>query len=266
MVRLAVGQFSPILLDADANIRRVADLLGQAEKQEVDVLVLPELANSGYAFESAKEVEEIAEHVPAGRYCRALRDWSAPGRLVVSGICERFGNNLYNSAVAFAGEEHLVTYRKIHLFNTEKEWFTPGNEEPPVFTWKDGIYGLMVCWDWAFPEVTRILALKGAHVVLHPANLVLSYCQSAMKTRSLENGIFTATSNRTGNERGLAFSGQSQITGCRGELLASLEKDDTGLVYVDIDPRSADDKMLTERNHLLQDRRPELYKRLTNGS
>ena len=123
-------------------------------------------------------------------------------------------------------------------------------------------YGVMVCFDWVFPEVSRILAIKGADVILHPANLVLPYCQKAMITRSLENGVFTATANRIGIERDVTFSGMSQLTGPEGELLKQMSSEKAGVTWADIKPSEARNKMMTERNHLLNDRRPQVYTRL----
>ena len=114
--------------------------------------------------------------------------------------------------------------------------------------------------------MARILALKGAQIILHPSNLVLEFCQSAMKTRSLENGVFSATANRIGTERGLSFSGKSQIIDPNGGILVSVPSDYTGVECLNVNLEDANDKMLTPRNHRLHDRRPELYRRLTQGS
>ncbi len=265
-MRIGIGQFAPRLLDGDFNRHQILTILEEATNAEVDVLVLPELANSGYAFQSRKEAKSCSEIIPSGLLCDALRDWSKDNRLIVSGICEATADGLFNSAVAFANGEHVVTYRKIHLFNQEKEWFQPGFVEPPVVEFKGFQFGIMVCWDWAFPEMARILAIKGAQVILHPSNLVLSFCQSAMRTRSIENGVFTVTANRIGEERSLNFSGKSQITDTKGKLLLQLNEVETGVRSVELDPSLADNKMLTERNHLLKDRKPEFYKRLTERS
>ena len=128
---------------------------------------------------------------------------------------------------------------------------------------KNAKFGVMICFDWAFPEIARVLTLKGSQVILHPSNLVLPYCQSAMVTRSLENSVFTATANRSGTERGVEFSGNSQITNTTGTRLTNLSGNKVGIAFADIDPLQADDKMITKRNHILTDRRPELYKHIT---
>jgi len=262
-MRIAVGQMEPLLMDVDENLARVKSLLQEAEDNKVDVLVLPELCNSGYVFESLEEAKSAAEEIPTGRFSKEFLSWSKSDRLVIAGICEQTSQGLYNSAAVFANGAHITTYRKIHLFLNEKDWFLPGNEEPPVIEFKNAKFGVMICFDWAFPETARVLTLKGAQVILHPSNLVLPYCQNAMVTRSIENSVFTATANRIGTERSVTFSGNSQVTNTTGMRLTKLPGEKVGIAFTEIDPQEADDKLITKRNHALTDRRPELYKQIT---
>jgi predicted amidohydrolase len=262
-MRVAVGQMDLLVGNVEENLIRIRDILEKAEKSDVVVLVLPELCNSGYAFKNISEATASAEPIPEGPVSRELLTWSGGGRLVVAGICERTPEGLYNSALVVGNGEHIATYRKIHLFMNERDWFLPGQEEPPVIEYRGCQFGVMVCFDWLFPEVTRILALNGAQAILHPANLVLPFCQDAMITRSIENRVFTATANRVGTERGLNFSGASQITDVKGNRIAQMTSKETGLVWVDIEPTLADDKAVTERNDIFADRRPGLYRRIT---
>ena len=164
----------------------------------------------------------------------------------------------------FCDGDYFNTYRKAHLFMKETLLFTPGEEEPPVIEFKGHKIGLMICYDWAFPEVARLLALQGAQLLLHPSNLVLPYGPQGMVVRSIENRVFTATANRWGLERGLHFFGRSQITSPRGELLAQAGADFTGVITADLDLAQADDKQLTPYNHIFKDRKPALYRRLTD--
>jgi predicted amidohydrolase len=261
-MRIAVGQMNPLLPDVHENLARLRVLLRKAEESKVDVLVFPELCNSGYVFRNKAEAAFASESIPNGRFSKELLKWSKSDRLVVAGLCEQTKVGLYNSAAAFAQGKYLLTYRKTHLFMNEKDWFLPGLEEPPVVEFKGAKFGIMICFDWAFPEVSRILALKGAQVILHPANLVLPYCQEAMVTRSIENSVFTATANRVGTEREVVFSGNSQITNTNGDRLATLSGDEVGIAFADFDPQDADNKMITKRNHVLDDRRPDLYTKL----
>lgn len=266
MIRIGVGQTQPKIGDKAWNLEQTRRLLQAADEESVDVVVLPELLNSGYVFRSKNETSTLSEDIPTGPFSKLLRESSSKGRLIVSGICQKQGNLTYNSAAAFANGALLTTYQKLHLFDRESEWFASGNKEPPVVEFQGYRFGIMVCFDWAFPEVARILALKSAQVVLHPANLVLPYCQDAMRTRSIENRVFTATANRTGLERGVQFSGRSQVTSPKGDILLRRGATDEGLFWVDVDPSEADNKMITTRNHVLRDRRPEVYTILTKTS
>ena len=262
-MKLAVGQIEPQICNVEENLTRVKSILEEAEKADVDVLVLPELCNSGYVFNEISEATDSAESIPEGPFSKELLVWSRSGRLVVAGICERTSDGLYNSAAVFGDGEHIITYRKIHLFLDEADWFKGGQDEPPVIVYRGYRFGVMVCFDWIFPEVARVLALEGAQVILHPANLVLPYCQDAMITRSIENRVFTATANRIGTERGVKFSGLSQITDIKGNRLCQMSNGKAGIASVTIDPMLADNKSITARNDVFVDRFPGLYTRIT---
>ena len=155
-------------------------------------------------------------------------------------------------------------YRKVHLFYEEKLWFQPGDGGFKIYDIGLAKIGLMICFDWIFPEVARTLALQGADILCHPANLVLPYCQDAMITRAIENRVFTLTANRIGAEkRGdrneLYFTGQSQIVDPKGNLLFRLKTDTEELKVVEVDPAEARDKWLNVHNHIFKDRCPEVY-------
>ena len=123
--------------------------------------------------------------------------------------------------------------------------------------------GVMICFDWIFPESARALALAGADVVAHPSNLVLPHCPDSMPVRALENRVFTATANRVGSDcdgrETLTFIGRSRICSPRGAVLAEASATEPGVVAAEIDPREARDKALNPFNDLLGDRRPDLY-------
>jgi len=228
-----------------------------------DLLVLPELFATGYAFTSREEARALGEkvHGPTAAFLRKLA--TDTGGAVAAGFPELDGDNLYNSAMLVTASGVLGVYRKVHLFARETEWFTPGNRPFTVFRLPEAVVGLMVCFDWIFPEAARSLALLGAQVIAHPANLVLPYCQEAMKTRCLENHLFAVTANRIGREqRGeddLTFTGMSQITGCSGEILCRADREKIEIKTLEIDQNTAYDKRVTRYNDILADRRPGLY-------
>ncbi len=262
MYLVAVAQTHPRLLDIDYNLQRMVDI---TLDNRADLFVFPELATSGYVFSCSEEVEDIAESFNDSVSINTLQDVAVKMDCsIIFGFVERDGDSIYNSSVLLNpnGSKHL--YRKIHLFHREKLFFSPGNLGFKVFEAKAGVkVGMMICFDWQFPEATRTLALKGAEVICHPANLVLPWCQEAMKTRSLENRVFSITSNRIGTEQNCEhseyFTGMSQILGTKGEVLARLSQDEEGLAIVGIDPGLASDKTVTENNNAFTDRRPEYY-------
>jgi predicted amidohydrolase len=118
---------------------------------------------------------------------------------------------------------------------------------------------MLVCFDWVFPEVWRILALKGAEIICHPSNLVLPFAQQAVPVHGLINRTFNITANRIGNERGIKFTGQSIISDPAGKTLlkASSEKDEVKITSLDLS--QARNKKITPRNHLFNDRQPKNY-------
>ena len=182
---------------------------------------------------------------------------------LVTGFNEKYRDKYYNSALLIGPEGLLHTYRKLHLFNEEKNWFDEGDIPLQVNVIKDVKIGIMVCFDWLFPEVTRTLALKGAEVICHPSNLVLSYCQQTMLARCLENRVFAVTANRYGRDKRphgeLRFTGKSQITTPGGQALYRAASQKEWLFIADINPAEARNKMITARNDVLADRRPEYY-------
>ena len=264
VLRLGVGQFDPRTADPDGNMTKLSTILKSATAEQIDVLVLPELINSGTAFKSPKDARALAEEIPKGPFSKKLKAWSKPGRLVVAGLCEVTPEGLHDSAVIFGNGEYLDTYRKIHLFDDEKDWFVPGKKEPPVVEFNGHRFGVMVCFDWAYPELARVLALKKVQVILHPANLLLRslYCVKAMVTRSIENRVFTATASRVGAEGKFTFLGASQVTDPRGHILLRMDDVETGVSWVEIDPTVADDKTFSPKTDVFEDRVPDLYKRI----
>ena len=260
-MKIAFVQIKCSFGDTSANINRALELL---YSKKADLFVLPELFHSGYLFQSKDEVINLAEEVPAGQTCQALLKTAREKKChIVAGIAEKAGSRVYNSSVLFSPHGSTHIYRKIHLFNEEKLWFEPGDKPWHVIDIGHARIGMMICFDWIFPESMRTLALQGADIVCHPANLVLPYCQKAMTTRCLENGMFAITANRIGSDirekNKIGFTGKSQITGPRGDVLVQADATHEDIQVVKIDPTEARDKNINDYNHLFNDRRPSFY-------
>ncbi len=261
-MRIGYLQFRPEFGAVESNLRRARELLGE---ERADLWVLPELFSTGYQFTSPREARELAEPVPEGPTTQALLAWARQWSCyIAAGLAELTPQGAYNSAVLVGPQGLLLRYRKAHLFYREKEHFLPGDTGFQVAEAGGAWVGLMVCFDHLFPEAARTLALKGAQIIAHPANLVLpGLAQLTMRARALENRVFTVTANRIGEEQrggeSLRFTGQSQIVSPRGEVLASSGEEAEEAVAVEIDPAIALDKRVTPLNDLLADRRVELY-------
>ena len=265
-VKVGFVQTSPILGEVERNVESALLL---ASSKEADLLVFPELFNTGYLFLSKDELAKVAEPIPDGPTTERLMKFASEHSVsIIAGIAERDDHAFYNSAVIInSNGDYVGKYRKLHLFSTEKLVFEPGNLGLQVFDLGKIRVGVMICFDWIFPEVARVLSLKGAHLIAHPANLVLPYAQTAMLARSIENRVFTITANRIGcEERGgkkLCFTGKSQITSPDMKVLTRASEDLMEVGVVSIDPREAENKNITELNNLWEDRRPKEYYILT---
>lgn len=260
--RIGFVQFEPRFGDRDGNHRDIARLAEQGAG--ADLLVFPELAASGYEFRDVEEVRQLAEPFATGPTSELMQGIAARIKTtVVIGYPERDRESFFNSSILATPEGRLVNYRKIHLFSRETQLFSRGDAMPPVTETPAGRVGMMICFDWVFPEAARVLALAGAQIIAHPANLVLQYCQRAMFARSVENCVYSVTANRIGTEaragRSLTFTGASQILSPKGEMLAHAPMDVECVEVVDVDVSRADDKHMTEYNDLFADRRTDLY-------
>jgi len=246
-------------------IERNLDIAGGlVRRHPADLLVLPEFFNTGYLFVSHDEVRALAESIPGGPTTEYLRNLaSETGSTLVAGLPERDGETLYNTAVLVSPDGTYRRYRKTHLFDREKLFFTPGDTGFQVVDTRTARIGLMICFDWFFPESARTLALGGAQIIAHPANLVLPHCPQAMVTRCLENRVFAVTANRAGTENRdgmqLTYIGNSRVIGPDGRVLAACGDESAACRVVEIDPGRADSKRLNDRNDLFHDRRTAFY-------
>jgi 5-aminopentanamidase len=258
-MRVAVVQTNPIFGEIETNVRNAIAMM---EGVEADLFVLPELFNTGYNFFDGEEVERLSENTSGYTFDLVSTFARRKSCYVVYGFAEKTVR-LYNSASLVGPYGMMGLYRKIHLYNKENDLFSPGDLGFPVFNLPIGRIGIMICFDWTFPESARSLALKGAQLIAHPSNLVLPYCPDAMITRSIENRVFTATADRIGTEaRGDAtftFIGTSEIVATNGSVLQRLGATEAGVAVAEIDLQQASNKRINKYNDLFSGRRPEQY-------
>ncbi|KPJ76224.1 MAG: carbon-nitrogen hydrolase [Deltaproteobacteria bacterium SG8_13] len=266
-LKLALVQFQPKFRDIDGNLNRISELTNALQ---ADIIVLPELSTTGYFFLSREESAEMAEQAN-GRTGQFFRDMAQRHEaIVIAGFAEKQGNRIYNSCLTVVPEQNEpYLYRKTHLFYKERDCFDAGDGH--FFVVEDAKrnvrIGPMICYDWRFPEVSRILALKGADLIVCPSDLVTDLWRRAMPGRAVENKVYAAVANRTGTEERngeeLTFTGRSAVYGFNGEELACAGPDEDAVVTAQIVPADTRDKSFNAFNDIFGDRKPECYRPLT---
>jgi N-carbamoylputrescine amidase len=259
----------------DNNIAATLRHIDTAAAQGARLIVLPELANTGYAFDTRAEAYDHAEPVPDGVTCQAwAKAAAAHNAYIVGGITEIDGVTLYDTAVLIGPDGYIGRYRKTHLWNREKLIFTAGNDYP-VFDTRIGRIGLLICWDIWFPEVPRILAAQGADIICSVNNWVWTppplfddagNCMASYLTMSAShvNSVPIVAADRVGEERGGKFLGCSLITGVNGWPIGGIaDAEQDAILYADIDIVASRSALIwSDLNDLARDRRTDLYQPL----
>lgn len=270
-IRIASVQMEPIVGEKDRNIAHSLDLIGQAADNGARLIVLPELANSGYVFETREEAFELAEPIPGGPTCDAWAGIAANRNIwIVAGISERDGEKLYNSSVLMGPDGHVGTFRKVHLWNEENLFFEPGDLGFPVFRTPFGRVGMFICYDGWFPESYRLCTLQGADIICIPTNWVPIPGQDPNREAMANilvmgsahsNSVFVAAADRVGTERGQPFLGQSLIASYTGWPIAGpASATEEEILYADVNLADARRKRnWNEYNQVLRDRRTDVY-------
>lgn len=277
-VRIACVQMEPIVGEKDRNVRRSIEMIEEAAGKGATLVVLPELCNSGYVFDTREEAFALSEEIPAGPTCQAWAGVASKhGLHIVAGIDERDGDALYNSSVVIGPHGYVGTFRKVHLWNKENLFFEPGNLGFPVFKTPIGRIGTFICYDGWFPESYRLCALQGADIVCVPTNWVPIPGQDENReamanilamAAAHSNSLFVAAADRIGTERQQPFIGQSIIVSYTGwPVSGPASPDKEEIIYADVNLSDARRKRnWNEYNQVLRDRRTDLYNEMLGAS
>ncbi|MDF2554207.1 MAG: ramA 1 [Microbacterium sp.] len=247
-----------------ANFRRIRESITTAVGEGARLVVLPELATSGYVFADRAEAvrASVDRDDPAwDDLVSALPE----GAVAVVGYAERAGDRLYNSAAVLSRQGRIGDYRKSHLWGTEALFFDTGDSAGAVFESPVGRLAVAICYDSEFPEVPRRLALAGAEILALPVNWPLvprpagerapETIQAMAAARS--SRLATVISDRRGAERGVEWTAGTAVIDEDG-WIAALPGED-GAAIADLTLRPSSDKSLPPHNDLFRDRRPDLY-------
>jgi predicted amidohydrolase len=222
-IKIATAQIRCKLGDVKANLSKMEKMANAVRKREVDIVCFPELVTCGYSL--FEKWIDVAETIPGPTTTKLGRIANELGLYLIAGMSERdqASNRIYNSAVLIGPHGDLVgVYRKVHLWDMERKYFTPGDQFP-VFNTRIGTIGMAICYDLEFPESSRIMAIKGAQILFFPSAEMRPFEKQVdiyLQSRASENGVFVVFSNRVGREGKTVFFGRSQIVSPACRVLA----------------------------------------------
>jgi predicted amidohydrolase len=261
---LSLVQNSPLFKNKPENLHT---MWNDIQRCDSELIVFPELATTGYFFTSKKELASLSE--PAhGMTFRFLKDVSERRKQhYIVGFIEEYKGRFYNSIMLVSyGRKDPIVYRKTHLFYKETLCFSPGNTGFVVHKIPslDCTVGLMICYDWRFPESARTLGLMGSDLIVCPSNLITNLWGKVMPARAIENKVYFAVANRIGtetaNEETIRFTGNSAIYSYEGDELAKAPEAEHAIITTTITPQLTRDKSFNAINDIITDRRPSMYK------
>lgn len=265
---IAGVQMDVALADVPANLERIAGRVREATAAGASLVIFPECAATGYCFQSVEEARAHAQPIPGGITQSVQSLCVAHGCHVIFGMLEAAGEALYNAAVLVGPEGVVGSYRKVHLPYLGIDMFTAYGDRPfAVHQVGDVRLGMLICYDGAFPEAARCLALAGADLIALPTNWPPgSECMAecSVRSRAMENAVYFAAVNRVGTERGFPFIGMSSICAPNGDVLAISSGTDEQILYAEIDVAKARRKRIVrvpDKHEIdrFADRRPEMY-------
>jgi 5-aminopentanamidase len=273
-VAVACCQLAPALGQLDANREMAAAAVTTSAADGAQVVVLPELVSSGYVFESQDEARASAEPLDGPTVTSWVQLAANLGIVIVGGFCELSGNEVFNTAALVDRGGLRCVYRKAHLWDAERLWFSAGDAAPPVVPTSFGRIGVMICYDLEFPEWVRLPALEGAQLLCAPVNWPAAPHPPGERAGEIIrvqadasiNRIFIAVADRVGTERGVEWVGGSLIADADGWLLAGGASSDTpATIMAECRLDDALRKTVSRFSDVHADRRPELYGPVAHG-
>jgi omega-amidase len=262
MMKIAAAQMACVLGDVAANVRKMRDFSARAKEGGADLIVFPEVADTGYAMPVIQACATPWNEGAVPELQKIAKDLSIA---IICGVSERDGPSIYNSQVFIDAKGNVVgSYRKTHLFTGtpigEDECFSPG-DELKSFPFGGFRLGLSICYDLRFPEVYRTLAIEEeANVFILSSAWPfprLEHFRTLATARAIENQSYMIVSNRVGTDEGVRCCGSSAIIDPYGVVLASASTDREELILAEV----VEETITSVRSKMavFAQRRPDLY-------
>lgn len=265
MTQIAIAQFQSSL-DKATNLKRACEWIGEAKSKSAEIVAFPEfLMAFSPGSQSAEALAALAEPLD-GPFIAALQNAArGTGIAVIANIyerCEDASERVYDTSVWIDNTGKVASaYRKLHLYDAfgfkESDKFRAGAKPARLIEHGDLNFAMMICYDLRFPELSRILTLGGANVLVAPSgwvqgDLKVDHWQTMIKARALENGCYVIAPDQTGN----IYIGHSMIVDPLGRIITDMEVTE-GIEVATLDLDLIKDTR--SKLPLLQNRRTDVY-------
>ncbi|HEK84863.1 MAG TPA: carbon-nitrogen hydrolase family protein [Candidatus Aminicenantes bacterium] len=270
-MKIALGQIagSP---DRQKNLEKGLRILEEAARKGAQVVVFPELSFLPFLPQKPAEpgYESWAEPVPGPTTEMISRKAGELRLTVIFNLLEIYQGKTYDCSPVIDSDGKLVgKNRMVHVLEApnfhEKSYYNPGDLGAGVFETSIGRIGLAICYDRHFPEYMRVLAMKGAELVVIPqagakGEWPAGLFEAEVQVAAFQNGYFCALTNRVGREPKVEFEGGSFVVSPFGQVIAQARRGEEELLLTEVDLSQLED--CPARKHFWKDRRPEIYDRL----
>ena len=264
-IRIAVVACNSQVNKTSNNLERMVKWIMASKREGAAIICFPEMNITGYS--NNKGIKDAAEHVPGPATLDLLNLAEGEKIVILAGIVERDEKDrIFASHLVVKPDRTVAVYRKLHIAPPERNVFTPGNKTP-LFKAHDVKFGIQLCYDAHFPELSTLMAIKGADLIFMPHASPRGTPEEKYKSwmrhlpaRAYDNSLFIIACNQAGeNEKGLSFPGIAVIIGPSGEVIAKDLSGKEGMLVADLKAEDLNWVRSHRMRYFLPNRRPEIY-------
>jgi predicted amidohydrolase len=264
-LRIAVATCNSPVNNTENNLESMARWVKVSKQEGAAIVCFPEMNVTGYS--SHLDIKSVAEPIPGPSTRYILRLAKSENIVILAGIAERNANNrIFASHIVVAPNGLVGVYRKLHIAPPEQNIFTPGNQVP-LFETHGFKFGIQLCYDAHFPELSTHMALKGADLIFLPhasprgtANDKYKSWMRHLPARAYDNGLFVVACNQVGdNKTGLTFPGIALLINPSGQVIKKKLANDESLMVADLPAKDLQRVRNHKMRYFLPNRRSDVY-------